>query len=87
MGITGGIHDYWKQDQPFDGGNTARAWELFDLSRDPGELNDLATERPQIVEELGAAFLAWQKQMAKPVALQATFGRDRSGPVNSPGRP
>lgn len=80
----------WKairQDQPFDGGNTARAWELFDLSRDPGELNDLATEHPQIVEELGDAFLAWQKQMAKPVALQATFGRDRSGPVNSPRRP
>ena len=56
-----------KLDQPFDGTNDSRAWELYDLSRDPAELNDLATEFPEKVKELGAAFFAWQKQMPKPV--------------------
>jgi len=60
---------YWKaikQDQPFDGTNDSRAWELYDLSRDPGELNDLATEFPEKVKELSAAFFNWQNQMPKP---------------------
>jgi arylsulfatase A-like enzyme len=60
-----------KLDQPFDGTNDSRAWELYDLSRDPAELNDLATEFPEKVKELSAAFFAWQKQMPKPVPTPA----------------
>lgn len=56
-----------KLDQSFDGAYDARAWELYDLSRDPAELNDLATEFPEKVKELSAAFFAWQKQMPKPM--------------------
>ena len=56
-----------KLDQSFDGTNDFRPWELYDLSRDPAELNDLATEFPDKVKELSAAFFAWQKQMPKPV--------------------
>ena len=56
-----------KLDQSFDGTNDSRAWELYDLSRDPAELNDLATEFPEKVKELSEAFFAWQKQMPKPV--------------------
>jgi arylsulfatase A-like enzyme len=56
-----------KQDQPFDGSSSSRAWELYHLSRDPGELNDLATEFPDKVKELSTAFFVWQKQMPKPV--------------------
>jgi arylsulfatase len=36
----------------------APAWELYDLSVDPGEENDLATEHPDQVKRLEAAFLA-----------------------------
>ena len=56
-----------KLDQSFDGTNDSRAWELYDLSRDPAELNDLASEFPEKVKELSDAFFAWQKQMPKPV--------------------
>jgi arylsulfatase A-like enzyme len=55
-----------KQDQPLQGSNNARAWELYDLSKDPAELNDLASEFPDKVKELSESFLAWQKQMPKP---------------------
>ena len=60
-----------KQDQPFDGTNQARAWELYDLSQDPAELNDLATEFPGKAKELSEAFSAWQKQMPRPVQTAA----------------
>ena len=51
----------------------SRPWELYDLSRDPAELNDLATESPEKVKELSAAFFAWQKQMPKPVPPPAAI--------------
>ena len=60
-----------KLDQSFDGTNDSRAWELYDLSRDPAELNDLASEFPEKVKELSDAFFAWQKQMPKPVLMPA----------------
>jgi len=60
-----------KQDQPFDGTNQGRAWELYDLTQDPAELNDLATEFPGKVKELSEAFFAWQKQMPRPVQTTA----------------
>jgi arylsulfatase A-like enzyme len=56
-----------KQDQPYDGSNTARPWELYDLSRDPSELNDLATEFPEITERLAKQFRKWQSQMHPPL--------------------
>jgi arylsulfatase A-like enzyme len=62
-----------KQDQPFDGTDDSRAWELYDLTQDPAELHDLATEFPDKVKELSDAFFAWQKQMPKPAPMPAAI--------------
>lgn len=40
------------------------------ISRDPAELNDLASEFPDKVNERAAAFRAWQMQMPRPIARQ-----------------
>lgn len=66
----------WKairQDQPFEGEAQDRAWELYDIARDPAELNDLATEWSAKVAELAAAYAEWERQMASPA--QATKQR------------
>ncbi len=34
--------------------------ELYDLSRDLGESNDLSESQPQIVDELAEALAAWE---------------------------
>jgi arylsulfatase A-like enzyme len=44
----------WKLVRKYPG-----AWELFNLSHDRTELNDLATEHPDIVTELAAAYEKW----------------------------
>jgi arylsulfatase A-like enzyme len=40
--------------------------ELYDLSTDIGESNDLAAEHPEVVAELEAAYAAWQAEMTPP---------------------
>ena len=35
------------------------AWELYDLSADPGETRDLSADRPDAVQALAAAFAEW----------------------------
>jgi len=67
MAIRRGQWKAVKQDQPFDGTNESRAWELYDLNRDPSELHDLATEFPEITESLAAQFRQWQSQMHPPL--------------------
>ncbi len=41
--------------------------ELFDLVRDPSEQHDLATEHPDIVRQLTAAFDKWLEPMPSPI--------------------
>lgn len=67
LAIRSGIWKAVKQDQPFDGTNHGRAWELYNLSRDPSELNDIASEFPEKAQQLSDAFFAWQKRMPKPM--------------------
>jgi arylsulfatase A-like enzyme len=59
-----------KLDQPFDGTNNTRAWELYDLRRDPAELNDVASEFPHVAKELSSEFFQWQQQMPKPLSAR-----------------
>jgi len=42
--------------------------ELYDLSSDIGEKNDLSKENPQIVERLQQTYTAWKNQMAPQIA-------------------
>lgn len=43
--------------------DSRRGGGLFDLTKDIGEENDLSQERPEKLEELKAAFEAWEKEM------------------------
>ena len=40
---------------------------LYNLARDPGEAEDLATSHPDKVQELLAAWRAWDAQLARPL--------------------
>ena len=35
------------------------AWELYDLSKDPAETNDLAAGKPELVKKMLAEYQAW----------------------------
>ncbi len=36
-----------------------KAWQLYDLGKDPGQSRDIAREQPEVVESMGAAYEAW----------------------------
>ncbi len=52
--------------------------QLFDLRADPGELRDLASERPGIAMELSAALAAWNAELVPPL-----FENPRPAPAPS----
>lgn len=37
-------------------------WELYDIIKDPSEMNNIITEKPKLVEELKAAYEIYQKE-------------------------
>jgi hypothetical protein len=45
--------------------------ELFDLSKDPGEQNDVANQFPEIVSDLDTRLLAYAKQMKPSLWIKA----------------
>jgi arylsulfatase A-like enzyme len=51
-------HGGWKAVQPAEANSP---WELYDLSADPTELNDLAKSRPEKLRELTAAWDQWAR--------------------------
>jgi arylsulfatase len=40
-------------------GSGRKQWQLFDVKKDPGETTDLAAERPEVVQQLNAAYDEW----------------------------
>ena len=43
-------------------GRAVEKWELYDLKSDPGEKNNLAAEKPELVRELKAAYDRWWEE-------------------------
>jgi arylsulfatase A-like enzyme len=44
------------------------SWALYDLAADPCEVNNLSTEKPEMLQEMLAAHKRWQKEVGvKPV--------------------
>jgi arylsulfatase len=70
----------WKairNDQPIAAPKAKRRpWELYDLSRDPGELQDVATEYPEITERLATQFEDWQSQI-HPIITSSTNPKNK----------
>ena len=50
---------------------------LFDVERDPGERNDLAAQRPDLVQKLKAQIEAWEKDVDGEAALTKKDRRDQ----------
>ena len=48
-------------------GSNVKKWELFDMELDRTETNDLATQDPQRVERMEAAWMQWAKQTGAPL--------------------
>jgi arylsulfatase A-like enzyme len=70
------IHDqlYWRfgPRRAIRSGNWKLQWNgdeqpgLYDLSKDPGEATNLATDQPKVVEQLMADWKEWDAQLMKP---------------------
>ena len=47
------------QPEPFSSGSAKKAWQLYDLSKDPGQKTDIATNHPDLVKQLEMAYDQW----------------------------
>ena len=52
----------------------AGPWELYDLAKDPTELQDLATERPEELAETVAAYHRWIQDQGAEMPLLDEVG-------------
>ncbi len=66
---------HWKLVQPVRG-----QAELYDLSEDAGEMNDLAAKEPEVTADLVAALVAWNKELIEPVFPGSSVKNEDWGP-------
>ena len=59
--------------------NRPDAWELYDLSADPGEETDVAQEHPDVVRRLAATYDAWWQSVQPDLVNE-----DLDGPAENP---
>ena len=59
-----------------------RSLELYDLSTDVGELNDLAEEHPEVTRELASVLGEWMREAGAQMSIEAATGR----PIEWPDR-
>ena len=57
------IHEQWRLITRNDLGNSTR-FELYDISKDPGQKNDLKTRHPEVVTQLKSAYDTWWQTLA-----------------------
>jgi N-acetylgalactosamine-6-sulfatase len=60
--------------------------ELYDIPRDPTQLENLASREPEVVERLGRKVLAWQKTLPEGPVEPAAGKRDGPWPGGGTGR-
>jgi hypothetical protein len=57
--------------------NEGRGWELFDMEADPGQKQNIAAERPEVVKKLASEYEQWWNQIlpqAQPLRLPIPVG-------------
>ena len=63
----------------------AEPWELYDLAKDPTELDNLAAEQPDALAEVVAAYHRWIREQEAEMPLLREVGQEESGdPVGHP---
>lgn len=64
MATSEGAPDAWLEVSPFAAeAKDEDKEQLFDLSIDPGERNDLRKKHPEVFEDTKKRYLAWDAQM------------------------
>ena len=53
-------------------------WSLFDLKNDPGERRDLASEQPEVVQQLSAAFETWWTDIQPHLINERSVSRNEA---------
>jgi len=49
-------------------GEKGKGWELYDLTKDPSEQNDLASKKPEVLAKMAKTFGAWEKSVERSAA-------------------
>jgi len=72
----------WKLFANHDGSHA----QLFDITKDIGEANDVATAHPEVVKALAAKLVAWQKSLPRSKVRDdfAASGQPQDGPGRRP---
>jgi arylsulfatase A-like enzyme len=74
-------HGDWKLVLGAGGGPTPR---LFNLADDRSEMNDLAAQQPEKVQELRALYERWNAEQAEPTLPLETYGRPAAKKAAAP---
>ena len=66
--------------------NEGGGWQLFDMTRDPGQATDVADEHPALVERLAEEYDAWFEDVTSAgfVRLPIPVGHPEENPVELP---